>query len=180
MTSTPQIRPGRIGDLAPLARLYDDYIARTAITFDLEPYGTEGRRPWIEQFSASGRHRWIEQFSASGRHRLFVADADGEAIGFASSQTFRPKGAYATSVETSIYLARDWTGRGLGARLYAALFDALAGEDVHRAYAGITLPNDASVALHERCGFARVAVFDEVGFKLGRYWSVAWYEKRLR
>lgn len=168
MTSEPRVRPGRIGDLAPLARLYDDYIARTAITFDLEPYGTEGRRPWIEQFSASGRHR------------LFVADADGEAIGFASSQTFRPKGAYATSVETSIYLARDWTGRGLGARLYAALFDALAGEDVHRAYAGITLPNDASVALHERCGFARVAVFDEVGFKLGRYWSVAWYEKRLR
>ncbi|MEZ4215100.1 MAG: N-acetyltransferase family protein [Myxococcota bacterium] len=168
MSDGVAIRAGRDGDLAPLARLYDHYVEHTAITFDLEPFGVEGRRPWLAQFAETGRHR------------LFVADVDGEAVGFASSHGFRPKGAYATSVETSIYLAPGSTGRGIGARLYDALFDALAREDVHRAYAGITLPNAASTTLHERHGFARVAVFDEVGFKHGRYWSVAWYEKRLR
>ena len=137
----------------------------------------------ISSHSCAARTRrrpWLAQFAETGRHRLFVADVDGEAVGFASSHGFRPKGAYATSVETSIYLAPGSTGRGIGARLYDALFDALAREDVHRAYAGITLPNAASTTLHERHGFARVAVFDEVGFKHGRYWSVAWYEKRLR
>ncbi len=62
---------------------------------------------------------------------------------------------------------------------YTALFEALAGEDLHRAYAGIGIPNAASIALHERFGFARVAYFTEQGRKFGRYWDVAWYEKEL-
>ena len=72
------------------------------------------------------------------------------------------------------------TGRGLGVRLYAALFDRLADEDVHRAVAGITLPNPASIALHRRFGFRDVGVFSENGRKLGRYWDVAWLERDLR
>ena len=78
-----------------------------------------------------------------------------------------------------IYLDPAWVGRGIGARLYEDLFRVLANEDVHRAYAGITLPNDASAALHERFGFERVGLFEDVGRKLDRFWDVAWFEKRL-
>jgi phosphinothricin acetyltransferase len=76
-------------------------------------------------------------------------------------------------------VTHDQGRRGVGRALYDALFEALETEDVHRAYAGITLPNDASVGLHERFGFRPVGVFDEVGRKFGRYWSVGWYEKDL-
>jgi phosphinothricin acetyltransferase len=82
-------------------------------------------------------------------------------------------------VETSIYLAPGATGRGLGTRLYSALFAALEGEDIHRAYAGVTLPNDASLRIHERFGFRQVGVYEEVGRKFGTYYDVAWLEKRL-
>ena len=166
--SEPAIRPGALVDLEALARIYDHYIVHTPTTFDLEPLGAEGRRPWLESFETTGRHR------------LFVAECGDGVVGYACSHSFRPKGAYATSVETSVYLDPGWTGHRLGARLYAALFDALAVEDVHRAYAGITLPNPASIALHERFGFAQAGVFQQVGRKLDRYWDVAWYEKRLR
>jgi phosphinothricin acetyltransferase len=73
----------------------------------------------------------------------------------------------------------EWTGHGIGRMLYERLFAALAEEDVHRAYAGITLPNPASVGLHERFGFTRIGVFTHAGRKFGRYWDVVWYEKQL-
>jgi phosphinothricin acetyltransferase len=84
-----------------------------------------------------------------------------------------------TSVETSIYLAPEATGRGMGTDLYAALFAALAEEDLHRAYAGVTLPNTASVALHRKFGFRSIGVYREVGRKFGKYWDVEWFEKPL-
>ena len=83
------------------------------------------------------------------------------------------------SVETSIVLDAGWTGRGLGRRLYGALLDQLASAGTHRAYAVVTLPNDASVALHHRLGFRDVGVEDESGWKLGRYWSTLTLEKRF-
>jgi phosphinothricin acetyltransferase len=91
------------------------------------------------------------------------------------------KPAYDTSVEVTIYLAPDAGGCGVGTRLYKALFEALADEDLHRAYAGIAQPerNEASVRLHERFGFRHVGTYREVGRKFGRYWDVAWYEKEL-
>ncbi len=100
-------------------------------------------------------------------------------LGFAYSGPVRPRRAYETSIETTVYVQHDALGRGIGATLYDALFDALAGEDIHRAYAGITQPNDASVALHERFGFVRAGIYTEQGRKFGRYWDVAWFEKRL-
>jgi phosphinothricin acetyltransferase len=162
------IRPAEPSDLEALARIYDHYIVHSPITFDLEPFGTEGRRAWFEGFAPRGRHR------------LLVADGGDGALGYASSHTFRPKGAYATSVETSVYLDPEATGRGLGSRLYSALFDALESEDVHRAYGGVTLPNPASVALHRRFGFEYIGTYRQVGRKFERYWDVAWYEKQLR
>ena len=108
-----------------------------------------------------------------------VAVSEGRAIGYASSSRFHQKAAYETSVETSVYLAHESVGRGAGSRLYEVLFRHLDREDVHRAYAGIALPNPASIALHERFGFKRAAHFTEQGRKFGRYWDVAWYEKPI-
>jgi phosphinothricin acetyltransferase len=82
-------------------------------------------------------------------------------------------------VEVTVYLAPHAGGRGIGTLLYTALFEALAEEDVHRAYAGVAQPNEASTRLHERFGFRHVGTYREVGRKFGRYWDVAWYEKDL-
>ncbi len=161
------IRAGCLDDLPVLVQIYNHYVEHTAFTFDKEPWTVETRRPWFDQFATVGRHR------------LLVAVADTTVLGYTCSARFHPKAAYETSIETSIYLARDCLGRGLGVRLYHALFHELAGEDVHRAYAGITVPNPASVALHRKLGFARAARYHEAGRKFGRYWSVEWFEKSL-
>ena len=162
-----ELRPGRVRDLDAIDAIYDHYVSQTPVTFDVEPAAPAARRAWFEQFDSRGRHR------------LLVADRDARVLGWACSHTFRPKAAYAKSVETTIYLDRDAMGQGLGSALYDALFSALAEEDVHRAYAGVTLPNPASEALHRRFGFRPVGTFQAVGFKLGRFWDVRWYEKRL-
>jgi phosphinothricin acetyltransferase len=125
------------------------------------------------------RREWFTHYRPSGRHRLLVATEGPHLLGFATSSAHRPKQAYETSVETTVYVALEATRAGVGTALYAALFEGLDGEDVHRAYAGITLPNPASVALHERFGFTQAGLFTEQGRKFGRYWDVAWFEKTL-
>jgi len=109
-----------------------------------------------------------------------VADEDGPVIGYASTGRFRDKRAYDTTAETSVYCAPEATGRGVGSALYRELFTTLAGEDINRLVAGITLPNEASIALHKRFGFVRVGVFSANGRKFGRYWDVAWFERALK
>ena len=161
------VRAGTADDAVALNRIYNHYVRGTAITFDLEPLPEDARS------------RWLEQFGPTGPHRILVADDGGVLRGYACSHVFRPRGAYATSVETTVYVDAEHAGKGIGTALYGALFDALTGEDVHRAYAGITLPNEASLALHRRFGFTEIGTFHEVGRKLGRYWSVCWLEKRL-
>jgi phosphinothricin acetyltransferase len=162
-----EVRPATTGDLSAVNDIYNQYVVEAHYTFDLEPMTEEARR------------EWFAHYGESGRHRLLVAASDGLVIGYASSSRFRHKPAYETSVETSVYLAPDAVGRGAGSLLYEKLFKALEGEDVHRAYAGIALPNPASIGLHERFGFKRVGHFTEQGRKFGRYWDVAWYEKPL-
>ena len=100
-------------------------------------------------------------------------------MGYACTRRFREKAAYDTTVEVSVYVAAFAIGRGLGNALYAELFEAIRGEDVHRAIAGITLPNHASVKLHERFDFRSAGVMTGVGRKFGRFWDVAWYERAL-
>lgn len=162
-----EIRPAREGDLEALNDVYNEYVRTTHYTFDLEPMTMDARR------------EWLTHYGEAGRHRVLVAIRGGALAGYTSSSRYRPKAGYDTSVETSIYLAPDATGAGLGSRLYAALFKALEGEDAHRAYAGIALPNPASIALHEKIGFKKVAHFTEQGRKFGRYWDVTWFEKVL-
>ena len=165
------VRPATEDDLEAINDIYNHYVAETHVTFDDEPMAMEARR------------EWFTHYAETGRHRLTVAVEDSQVgdlvVGFASSSRLRPKPGYLTSVETSIYLSPDATGKGVGARLYAELFKSLDGQDLHRAYAGIALPNPASIALHERFGFKRVGLFTEQGRKFGRYWDVAWYEKPL-
>jgi len=165
--ATVEVRAAIEDDLEALNEIYNQYIAETHYTFDLEPYTMDARR------------EWFSHYAGTGRYRLLVALHDDWVIGYASSSRFRIRAAYAPSIETSIYLAPEAVGRGAGTRLYGELFKALEGEDVHRAFAGVSLPNPASVALHERFGFKRVGVFTEQGRKFDRYWDVAWYEKPL-
>lgn len=162
------IRNFQIEDIDALVHLYNRYIEETTITFDIEPYTVEQRS-----------ENWLSHYDSAGRHRLLIAECDDKVVGYASSSQFRTKAAYDTSVETSIYIDMSFHARGIGTQLYTALFDVLRTEDVHRAYAGITLPNDVSVAIHEKFGFKQVGLFKEVGRKFGRYWDVAWFEKSL-
>jgi phosphinothricin acetyltransferase len=103
----------------------------------------------------------------------------GEVLGYATSSRWRPKAAYDTTVESSIYCRMGATSQRIGTQLYGALFEAISEHDVHRIVAGMTLPNRASMSLHERFGFTRVGEFAEVGRKFGRYWDVAWYQRPM-
>lgn len=164
-----QVRAGGEEDLTALTDVYNHYIRETPITFDVSPLTPDERRPWLLSHPEDGPHRLLVAQPTDG----------GRILGYATSSPFRPKAAYATSVETSIYLAPGTGGRGIGTLLYAALFEALAGEDLHRAYAGVTLPNEASIRIHKRFGFEQIGVYEEVGRKFGAYHDVAWLEKRL-
>ncbi|KUO18849.1 GNAT family N-acetyltransferase [Streptomyces dysideae] len=164
-----QVRPGVEGDLVALTDIYNHYVRETPITFDTAVFTPRERRPWLLSHPEDGPHRLMVAMETDTQ----------EILGYATSSPFRPKPAYGTSVETSVYLAPRARGRGVGTLLYKALFEALTDEDVHRAYAGIVPPNEASARLHEQFGFQYVGTYREVGRKFGRYWDVAWYEKDL-
>jgi phosphinothricin acetyltransferase len=160
-----RIRTAEHRDLARITEIYNYYILNTPVTFDVEPYTMEGREAWFAQFSATGRHR------------LLVAEENGIVTGYAGTTRFRPKAAYETTVETTVYCAPEAIGKGLGKRLYAELFVVLRGEDVHRFVAVYVLPNPATEALHRRFGFRVVGVLSENGRKFGKYWDVCWVER---
>ncbi len=150
-------------DLPRLVDVYNHYVLTSHCTFDTELFSETARLPWFEQFDGS-------------RYRCVVAEENGVILGYACTTPFKAKPAYGTSVEISVYVVPDVTRRGVGRTLYELLLPQLAGCDLHRVYAGIALPNDASIALHETFGFMKAAHFREVGYKFDRYWDVAWYE----
>lgn len=161
------IRHADPADLEALTRLYNHFVETTTITFDIEPFTAEARKPWMAQFSRSGRYQ------------LFVAEKADRIAGYASSTRHRAKPAYDASVEATVYVDPAFSRRGIGERLYERLFAALADVDVHCVYAGVALPNPASIAFHQRAGFTEIGTFHEVGRKFGRYIDVMWFEKRL-
>ncbi len=161
------IRPATIDDLPRLTEIYNHYIVNTPTTFDLDP------------FTADQRREWFSHYAATGPHRMLVAESAGVVLGYTTTSKFHPRAAYDTTVEMTILSAPEAIGRGIGHRLYEAIFDELRKEDVHMAMAAITLPNEASCAIHERFGFTRVGVLREVGRKFDQYWDVVWYEKKL-
>lgn len=162
------IRPARRSDLPRLTEIYNHYVIHTPVTFDLEPYTVERRTAWFEQFATTGRYR------------LMVAEDAGRVEGYAGTTRFRVKPAYDTTVETTIYASPEMVGKGIGKKLYAALFETIAGENINRIVGSYTLPNPGSAKLHEKFGFKNVGVFSEVGYKFGKYWDVQWTERPLR
>jgi phosphinothricin acetyltransferase len=163
--SEMRIRTAQREDLARINEIYNYYVVNTPVTFDVEPYTMERREAWFSQFATTGRHR------------LLVAEENRVVIGYAGTTRFRPKAAYETTVEATIYCAPEAVGKGIGKRLYAELFASLKGEDIHRFVAGYALPNVATEALHRRFGFEVVGVFRENGRKFGKYWDVCWVER---
>jgi phosphinothricin acetyltransferase len=159
------IRGAQRDDLPRLTEIYNYYVVNTPVTFDIEPYTVERRAAWFEQFAETGRYR------------LLVAEENREVLGYAGTTKFRPKAAYETTVETTIYCAQGASGKGIGSLLYAALFEAIAREDIHRIVAGYALPNPATEALHRKFGFRQIGVFTANGRKFGKYWDVMWNEK---
>ncbi|MGI8696119.1 MAG: GNAT family N-acetyltransferase [Mycobacteriales bacterium] len=160
------VRPASAPDLPALTGIYNHYVRTGHSTFD------------VDEFTVEQRAEWFGHYDRHGAHRLLVAERADMLLGYATSSPFRAKPGYRTSVETSVYLAPSALGGGIGRALYGSLLDLLDREGVHRAYAGIALPNPASIALHRRCGFVPVGTYTEVGWKLGRYVDVQWYERR--
>jgi phosphinothricin acetyltransferase len=167
--ATYTIRPATLDDLRALTEIYNHYVVNTAITFDVRPFTPEERRPWFDEHAKTGRHRL-----------LAAIDSGNSCVGYATTSRWRPKAAYDATVEASVYCRPDVLGTGCGSALYSALFDRVAREDIEAVVAGVSLPNPASIALHERFGFRSVGVFNAVGRKFGKLWDVAWFQRPLR
>jgi L-amino acid N-acyltransferase YncA len=157
------IRPAFIGDTEAIARIYNYYIQNTVITFEEEPVTA---RTMATRLAAIDKARlpWL------------VADLEGAIVGYAYASPWKVRSAYRYSVETTIYLEQGQEGRGIGGRLYSELLAHLRTRGIHVAIGGAALPNPASVALHEKLGFERVATFRQVGFKHGRWVDVAYWQ----
>lgn len=162
------IRPAVEADLPAIVALYNHYIETSQATFDTRPFT-------VQQKSA-----WFAMLAVGTAHQCLVAERGGALLGYSYSGPLKPKPAYDCSVETTIYLAADAVGAGIGSQLYSALLENLETQpDLHRAYGVIAQPNAASNAMHEKLGFGQIGLMSEVGFKFGRYWDVAWYERAL-
>jgi phosphinothricin acetyltransferase len=160
------IRRARTTDRAAVIDIYNHYVRASPATFEVEPVRVEDRAMWFDEHAGEGRYRL-----------LVVELPDAGVVGWATSSQFRPRAAYDTTVETSVYCRHGFEGRGLGPALYSELFRALESLDIERFVAGITLPNIASVRLHARFGFQPVGTFHRVGRKFGQYWDVEWFER---
>ena len=161
------IANARTSDAPALLALRNHTIAHSFATFDEAP------------LRLAGVQDWIGGFAGSGPHRLLVAHDGDRLLGYCSSQPYRAHPAFSRTVETSIYVAPDAIRIGVGSALYGRLFADLAGLGLHRAVVGIALPNDASIRLHTRFGFALVGVFDEYAHKNGRAISSQWMQRAM-
>lgn len=161
------IRSATLDDAEAINNIGNHYIYETPTNFKTDALTLEERKCWIAGFAVTGRYR------------LLVASKNDNAIGYAGSSPFHERKAYETSVSTTIYLHPDNHSKGIGTLLYNELFNLLKTEDIHRVFAGITLPNPASRAIHHKFGFKEVGTFTEAGRKFGRYWDVMWLEKSL-
>lgn len=156
------IRPVKLEDAPGVAKVYNYYIQNTHHTFEIEPLTADEMQKRIGEI--------IEDYP------YLVAEEDGEVIGYAYATRFRLREAYEYSVEVSIYVRNAAKQKGIGTELYTKLFDELAETNVHVIVAGISLPNDASVRFHEKLGFRKVAHFREIGYKLGRWIDVGYWQ----
>jgi phosphinothricin acetyltransferase len=152
-------------DAAACAAIYLPFVTESATSFDEEP-------PTPAYFV----HK-IEELSAT--YPFLVATEDDEVIGYAYASEYRARVAYRWSAEVSVYIHADHRRKGVGRELYRVLLDLMRRQGFRAAVAGVTVPNDASIALHQYCGFEMVGVFKRIGFKLGEWRDVAFLELQL-
>ena len=160
------VRPALVTDAEAIARIYNYYVQNTVITFEEEPVSAQAMATRIAE-TQNLSLPWL------------VAEVDGAIVGYAYARKWRERSAYRYSRETTIYLERGYEGRGIGKTLYSGLLPLLRERGIHVAIGGVALPNDASVALHEKLGFQLVATFRQVGFKHDRWVDVAYWQLLL-
>lgn len=152
-------------DAAPICGIYNYYVEHTTVTFEETPLAADEMARRIAEVTS--RFPWL------------VWERDGTLLGYAYATLWKTRSAYRHSVETTIYLDPAATGKGIGTRLYQSLLDRLRPLDIRCAVGGIALPNAASVALHEKLGFASIGQFREIGLKFGRWIDVGYWERRI-
>lgn len=152
-------------DAAAITEIYAPYVAASAVSFETEVPDESEMRGRIE--AGAGRYPWI------------VAEEGKAVLGYAYASAFRARAAYRFSVETTVYVAQDAQRRGIGRLIYATLLPTLEAQGFTQAIAAITLPNHASLKLHEWLGFTEAGVYRNVGFKLGEWRSVALWQRAL-
>jgi phosphinothricin acetyltransferase len=154
-------------DAAAIAAIYAPVVANTAISFETE-----------SPDAAEMRSR-IEKTAGAGLPWLVAEDAAGDVCGYAYASRHRERAAYQWSVDVTVYVREDQRGRGVGRALYERLLPLLASLGYCQAFAGIAQPNPGSVGLHEALGFEAIGVYRRVGFKLGAWRDVGWWQKPL-
>jgi phosphinothricin acetyltransferase len=162
----PTVRAVAPADAAGIAAIYNHFVAHTVVTFEEEPV------------SADEFARRMEAVRSASLPWL-VAEQAGRIVGYTYATQWRARSAYRFSSEVAVYLGPDAAGRGIGSMLYTELFQLLRAKGIHVVIGGIALPNDASVALHEKFGMRKVAHFAEVGFKFGKWVDVGFWECML-
>jgi L-amino acid N-acyltransferase YncA len=164
--SAPVIRPATRSDADAVTDIYNHYILNTVVTFEEQPVSSGEIADRIESIG-SARLPWL------------VAEQGGKVAGYACASKWGGRCSYRFSVESTVYLDPSAVGRGIGTGLYSALLEILRDKSMHVVIGGIALPNAASIALHERLGFRKVAHFSEVGFKFGRWIDVGYWQLEL-
>jgi L-amino acid N-acyltransferase YncA len=159
------IRPADAADAAGCAAIYAPFVTGTAVSFETEPPTATAMADRIAKCQLT--HPWL------------VADGDGDLLGFAYASVHRRRPAYRWAAEVSVYVAPTARRRGVGRALYGRLFTDLDECGFRLALAGVTLPNPASVALHEAMGFEPVGIYRGVGYKLGAWHDVGWWQRPL-
>jgi len=158
----------RTGDAEAIAEIYAPFVLGTPTSFEIEPPDMEEVRGQILRYTGEG-YPW-----------LVAEDGDGRVVGYAYSSPHRVRYCYRWSVDVSAYIAEGFRNMGIGKALYGRLIEELRDAGFWNAYAGITLPNAASVGLHESVGFVPVGVYQRVGYKMGAWHDVGWWQLALR
>jgi phosphinothricin acetyltransferase len=163
--SSANIRLATLADADAIREIYNVEVTGSTVTFDLVPRSLEAQEEWLREHA--------------GAHPAVVATEDDVVVGFASLGPYRPRPAYATTVESSIYVRRDRQGRGYGRALLAELLRLATVHGFHAVIARIVDGHEASIALHQKCGFDLVGVEREVGRKFGRWLDVVVMQRLL-
>ncbi|WP_337879538.1 arsinothricin resistance N-acetyltransferase ArsN1 family B [Rheinheimera sp.] len=166
ITQSTELRNAAARDAAAIAAIYNHYVLNTSVTFEEEQVNEAQMTERIAEVQQAG-FPWL------------VLLEQGEVLGYAYASPWRLRSAYRFSAESTVYLKADLSGRGYGSQLYMALLARLKELGFRTVMGGITLPNRQSVQLHEKCGFAKVAHFSQVGYKFGQWLDVGYWQKLL-